>query len=197
MDTEQDRVASLEALVSEMRDKEYRDQYVEAFNRQLLARQMRSLRGDRSQAEYGAALDKSQTQIARFEDPTYGWQTRTVFEIGRKENVAAIVCFVDFETFLQFEGSMSERMLTPHRYDPALLAKLCGSDDASNVGHQAETQMAERPSAKRAASALDAYARDIQSIENTPRSTQSADNMFGDGPKNQGVVASDNQRLAA
>ena len=205
MDTEQDRVASREALISEMRDKEYRDQYVESFNRQLLARQMRGLRGDRSQAEYGATLDKSQTQIARFEDPTYGWQNRTVFETARREDVAAIVCLVDFETFLQFEGSMSEHMLTPHRYDPALLAKLCGSRDASNVGHLAETQMVEQPLAKGSASAMDAYAAGMQSNDNIHRGAQSADNIptttvllfLGSGPKNQGVVASDDHRLIA
>lgn len=119
MDNVQDYVASrqIDELANEMHDKDYRDQYVESFSRQLLARQMRGFRGDKTQAEYGATIDKSQTQVARFEDPTYGWQTRTVFEIARKQNVAAIVCFVDFETFLRFEKSMSEAILVPSPYD--------------------------------------------------------------------------------
>jgi hypothetical protein len=123
MDSEPGHVGSrpLEYLIQEMRDKDYRDQYVESFNRQLLARQMRGFRGDQSQAEYGITIDKSQTQVARYEDPTYGWQTRTVFEIARKQNVAAIVCLVDFETFLRFETATSESLLTPQQYNEASL----------------------------------------------------------------------------
>jgi hypothetical protein len=121
MDNVQDHAASrpLESLADQMHDKEYRDQYVESFNRQLVARQMRGFRGDMTQTEYAPTIDKTQTQVARFEDPTYGWQTRTVFEIARKQNVAAIICFVDFETFLRFEGNMSEDMVAPRPYDKA------------------------------------------------------------------------------
>src|SRR5580658_3874309 len=106
----------------EFDDKDYRNQYVESFSRQLLARQMRGFRGDATQAEYGATIEKSQTQVARFEDPTYGWQTRTVFEVARRQNVAAIVCLVDFETFLRFEAEMSEDLLTPQPYDTAKIS---------------------------------------------------------------------------
>lgn len=102
---------------AEFDDKDYRDQYVESFSRQLIARQMRGFRGDDSQADYGEKIGKSQTQVARFEDPTYGWQTRTVFEIARKQNVAAIICFVDYQTFLRFEREASEDLLTPKPYD--------------------------------------------------------------------------------
>lgn len=116
-------------LATEMRDKEYRDQYVESFSRQLLARQMRGFRGEKTQADYGKEIDKNQTQVARFEDPTYGWQTRTVFEIARRQNVAALICFVDFETFLRFEKVVSEDILTPKPYDQVSVGDFATESD--------------------------------------------------------------------
>jgi hypothetical protein len=98
-----ERAAFLGAMASQMRDKQYRDHYVENFSRQLLAEQMRQFRGDLTQAAFGKLLNRTQSQIARFEDPRSGWQTRTVFDMARSQNMAAITCFIDFETFFRIK----------------------------------------------------------------------------------------------
>src|SRR5438045_2363080 len=88
-------------LAEKFHDKQYRDGYVAAHTRGVLARQMRNFRGDRSQAEYGAEIGKRQTVVSRLESPAYGsWTLRTMLQIARKENVAVLVRFVDFPTFL-------------------------------------------------------------------------------------------------
>src|ERR1700679_2342087 len=101
-----------ERLAEEFRDKDFRDMYVEAYSRQLLARKMREFRGDQSQSDYGDTIDKTQTVVSRLEDPSYtGWSARTLFEIARKRNVAAVMCFMDFPTFLRYSEDMSEAKL--------------------------------------------------------------------------------------
>src|SRR5262249_51490736 len=45
----------------------------------------------------------------RLEDPNYGkWTLQTLFSVARKLNVAVVVRFVDFPTFLTITEDMSE-----------------------------------------------------------------------------------------
>lgn len=123
-------------LAEKMRDKDYRDRYVEAHTRRFLALQMRKLRGGMSQAEFAACLDKKQTVISRLEDPAYtGWSLRTIFEVARKLDVAAVVRFVDFSTFLTFTGDQSEAAARPAPYDQAIFENEARSTpgDADNA----------------------------------------------------------------
>lgn len=159
------------ALMEEMRDKDYRDQYIESFSRQMTARQMRGFRGGRTQEEFGEVLDKSQTQVARFEDPTYGWQTRTVFEVARKMNVAALVCFLSVEDFLWFQEKMSERLLAPKSYSAATVEAALSDrarSDEVELGEGSVT--APRPIATQslAVEMEGASARLVVAVENTP-----------------------------
>ena len=74
MDDERDLVDSHRflSLAEKFHDKRYRDGYVAAHTRGVLARQMRNFRGERSQAEYGAIIGKRQTVVSRLESPAYG-----------------------------------------------------------------------------------------------------------------------------
>src|SRR6266404_2487325 len=88
-------------LAEKMHSKAYRDAYVASHTRQFLARQMREFRGERSQTEFGKFIEKQQTVVSRLEDPNYGnWNLRTLFEVAKWLNVAVLVRFVDFPTFL-------------------------------------------------------------------------------------------------
>jgi hypothetical protein len=139
----------MQNLIHAMGDKDYRAAFVEQFNHQLLARQMRGFRGSQSQVEYGEKIGKSQTQIARFEDPLYGWQMRTAFEIARKEDVAVIMCFVDHETFLRFE-QVSKDLLTPEPFDADRLNALfvkAATESVDRVKESAE-RATESPTAE-------------------------------------------------
>jgi hypothetical protein len=120
MDGERDLVASHRflSLAEKFNDKRYRDGYVASHTRGVLARQMRNFRGNLSQAEFAAQIGKQKTVVSRLENPAYsGWSLRTMLEVARKENVAVLVRFVDFPTFLGFTDDMSDESLHPHAYD--------------------------------------------------------------------------------
>jgi hypothetical protein len=110
----------LQSLAEKFRDKRYREGYVAAHTRGVLADQMRNFRGDLSQADYAAKIGKQKTVVGRLENPAYsGWSLRTMLEIARKEDVAVLVRFVDFPTFLGFTDDMSDESLRPRAYDQA------------------------------------------------------------------------------
>jgi hypothetical protein len=124
MDGEQSPADSLriERLALKFHSKEYRDTYVEAHSRRFLAHQMREFRGNESQTEFGQRLGKSQTIVSRLEDATYsGWTLHTLFEVAQRLNVAAIVRFVDFKTFLQFTDDVSDAALKPAPYQETVI----------------------------------------------------------------------------
>ena len=120
MDGELNRASSHRflALAAKFHDKQYRDGYVAAHNRRVLADQMRNFRGGQSQAEYAAKIEKQKTVVGRLENPAYGgWSLRTMLEVARRENVAILVRFVDFPTFLSFTDDLSGAALHPKSYE--------------------------------------------------------------------------------
>jgi hypothetical protein len=128
-------------LADKMRGrKEYRDSYVSSHTRQFLARQMREFRGDQSQTEFGAVIEKQQTVISRLEDPNYGkWTAQTLFEIASKLDVAVFIRFVDFPTFLKLTKDVSQSAIRPAEFDQSALDDAArGEEVASNGGALAE-----------------------------------------------------------
>jgi hypothetical protein len=118
-------------LINKMRDKRYRDSYVASHTRQFLARQMRAFRGDQSQAEFGKILDVPQSVISqRYENPSHGkWNVQSLFDIAARLNVAVLVRFVDFDTFIKLTDDMSEDAIRPATYEekpPELKSGLIG-----------------------------------------------------------------------
>jgi Helix-turn-helix len=110
-------IERLSSLAKRFRDKRYRDGYVAAHARNVLARQMRNFRGDLSQAKFAELIGKRPTQVRRLESPAYsGWSLRTMLEIARALNVAVVVRFVDFPTFLRYSADLSDRALNPKPY---------------------------------------------------------------------------------
>jgi hypothetical protein len=105
-------------LVEKFRNKRYRDSYVSATNRRFLAQQIRALRGDMSQEDFGKLIGKPQSVVSRLEDPNYGKLTQqTIHEVAAALNRAVITRIVDFPTFLRFTEDMSEQALCPTGYD--------------------------------------------------------------------------------
>jgi len=111
-------------LAEKFRDKAYRDSYVGATVRRFVAQQIRALRGDLSQADFGHLLEKPQSVVSRLEDPAYGKLTiQTLLDIAAKLDRALIVQFVDYPTFMKFSGDFSELTLAPVAYDSASIDK--------------------------------------------------------------------------
>jgi predicted XRE-type DNA-binding protein len=115
----------MKRLTKKFRSKRFRDSYVDANVRTFLAQQIRSLRGDMSQAEFAKLLATTQSVVSRFEDPSYGkFNLQTLLEIAAKLDRAVIARIVDFQTFLRFTEDMSESAMCPDGYDPELMDRM-------------------------------------------------------------------------
>lgn len=108
-------------LLGELRDKEYRDAYVEGHVRAGLAFQIRALRESRnwSQAEVGRrAGNKLQSVIARLENPDYGkFSLSTLLELASAFDVGLLVRFVPFSELLNQVSDLSIETLAVPNFD--------------------------------------------------------------------------------
>jgi hypothetical protein len=95
-------------------NKDFRDAYLASQLKSFLADQIRSLRGGMSQKEFSKLLGKPQSVVSRLEDPEYGKVTlHTLLEIASKLDVALIVRFVDYTTYLDATSHTSPEALRP------------------------------------------------------------------------------------
>lgn len=119
MDAELRRASRNERLAKKLHRKVYREAYLGSRIRQFLAHQMRSFRGDRSQAEFGRIIGQSQSVISeRLESPAYGkWNLQTLLDIASKLDVALIVQFVDWPTFVKFTHEITDETVRPAAFD--------------------------------------------------------------------------------
>jgi|HubBroStandDraft_1064217.scaffolds.fasta_scaffold51259_3 hypothetical protein len=107
-------------IAQKLKDKLYRDSFVAARARRFLAHQMRAIRGAMSQAEFGKLIDKPQSVVSRFEDPSYGKMTiNSLLDIASKVDRALVVQFVDWTQFLKMTEDDSESASSPAPYDAA------------------------------------------------------------------------------
>ena len=105
-------------MAQKLKDADYRKSYIGAHVRQFLARQIRELRGDETQADFGKRIDKAQNVVSRLEDPAYGKATlSTLLDIAAKLDRALIVRFVDFKTYLKLTEDQSNEAAAPAPYD--------------------------------------------------------------------------------
>ncbi len=101
-------------LLKKLANKRYRDAYVQSHTKRFLAQQMRALRGNSSQADFGSVLDKPQSVVSRLEDPAYGkWTLQSLFDVASKLNLLVIVRFVDPETFIRITDELGEDAQAP------------------------------------------------------------------------------------
>jgi helix-turn-helix protein len=111
------RLSRTERLSEQFKKEKFRKHY---FARQLkvfLAAQIRALRGDRTQTEFGRLIDKPQPVVARLERESYGKVTlQTLIDIAQKLDIALIVRFVNFSTFLEWTNDYSQEALAPQSY---------------------------------------------------------------------------------
>jgi hypothetical protein len=121
-------------LAEKMHDKEYRDGYVAAHTRQVLAKQMRELRGSLSQGDFGRVIYKPQTIVSRLENPAYsGWSLRTFFEIASRLDIAVFARFVSFTTFLKLTDDMSDEALHPQLYNQHVVDEFARSEAQAEI----------------------------------------------------------------
>jgi hypothetical protein len=130
----------LNKTVEKLRDKAYRDAYVESHVKIGIPHQIRALREqeDRkwSQAELGRRTHKPANVICRLEDPEYGRHTiRTLLEIGAAFDVALLVKYVSYSRFLrEFEDVSPPALEVPSfTSDPGLVGSFHPGSNISNA----------------------------------------------------------------
>jgi transcriptional regulator with XRE-family HTH domain len=106
-----------ERLAERFKKEKFRKSY---FARQLkvfLAAQIRALRGERTQTEFGELIGKPQSVVARLERESYGKvNIQTLIDIATKLDIALIVRFVSFPTFLEWTSDYSPKAFAPESY---------------------------------------------------------------------------------
>ncbi len=107
-------------LIDDLHDKAFRDAYVESHVRSGLAFQIRALREARnlSQHELGTlAGGKSQSAIARLENPDYGkFSLTTLLELASAFDIALLIRFVSFSNLLEAISDLSPDALAVASY---------------------------------------------------------------------------------
>jgi hypothetical protein len=129
----------LKVLSERFHSRDYRHGYVETQLRAFLADQVRALRGDKSQAEFGRLIGKPQSVVSRLEDEDYGkLSIQTLLDIAQKLDIAVLARFVSFEDFLIGTDDQSTEAVIPAPYDAArvdgLVERQSGSTNAEVTG---------------------------------------------------------------
>jgi hypothetical protein len=117
------RLSRTERLAQQFKGEKFRKSY---FARQLkvfLAAQIRALRGERTQTQFGGLIGKPQSVVARLERESYGKvNLQTLIDIAQKLDIALIVRFVNHSTFLEWTKDYSQEALAPQSYGGVAVA---------------------------------------------------------------------------
>ncbi len=117
-------------LIEKLRNKEYRDSYVENAITVGLPFQIRALREDRgwTQEQLADRMDKTQTLVSRLENGSYGrFSLTTLRELASAFDVALLVKFVPFSKFIEEVEDRSPKGLAAQSFEaelPTLQARL-------------------------------------------------------------------------
>lgn len=137
-------VTSIERT-QKLRNKRYRDAFVASRVRNWIAYQIRTIREQRgwSQVKFGEKIGKPQSVISRLEDPNYGKLTlQTLFDVAATLNVALVIKFVDFSSFLRQTADVSPEAMMVEEYkkttsaSESVFALLANSDGGNEVVEQ-------------------------------------------------------------
>lgn len=107
-------------LLDKLKKKSYRSAYVGEHVRQGIAYQIRALRDQRDwkQGELACRLQKPQSVVCRLEDPNYGKVTiQTLLKVASVFDVALLVKFVDFPTFLRETRDVTSKSMEVDSFD--------------------------------------------------------------------------------
>lgn len=115
---------SSKTLADKLRKKGYRDAYVASHVGRWVAYQVRTLREQRgwSQSELGDRMGTSQSNICRIENPDYGrLSQQTLLQLASTFDVALVIMFVDYPTFLEQSRDVSSEAMVIESFDHTAL----------------------------------------------------------------------------
>jgi len=125
----------INSLASEMGDPRFRASYFTTQLKTFLADQIRALRGNSSQADFGKAIGKPQSVVSRLENENYGQVSlQTLIDIANKLDIALIVRFTEWTEFLRVTNNFSENAIAPQRYEQDAIERLAREEGAAVRG---------------------------------------------------------------
>jgi hypothetical protein len=105
------------SLKDEFKDEAYRRAYAESLANTIIATQIRLLRGQMTQTEFGELVGLKQSRVSAMEDENYSaWSTRTLRRIAAAKDVVYIGRFVSFGEMLDMSRRLSKDDLTVPSY---------------------------------------------------------------------------------
>jgi DNA-binding XRE family transcriptional regulator len=114
-------------LVSELTDRDFRNEYMMDQVRTYVAFQIRALREQRSwlQGDLAKAAEKTQSVISRLEDPDYGkLSLQTCLEIAIAFDLPLLVQFVEWDDWLARMSNVSPSALRKRSFDANRLLEI-------------------------------------------------------------------------
>jgi transcriptional regulator with XRE-family HTH domain len=118
------RARRLRQLARAFSDRNFRHAFIGRQLRLFLAEQIRALRGNRSQKEFGDAISKPQSVVSRLEKQAdKNVSIQTLIDIAERLDIAVVIRFVDFPTFLRYTADYSENAVAPPSYDQNAIDK--------------------------------------------------------------------------
>ena len=112
------------SFLNELRDDDFRNEFVVDHVRVRLALLIRSLREHRgwSQAELGRRMRKPQSVISRLEDPNYGrLSLQTLFDVAAAFSLPIYIDMPEWNEWFRLMDAMSNNSLQRQGYDAAQL----------------------------------------------------------------------------
>jgi transcriptional regulator with XRE-family HTH domain len=96
----------------------------------FLAEQIRALRGNLTQKEFGEHINKPQSVVSRLEKQADRHiSIQTLIDIAERLDLAVLVRFVDFPTFLKYTEDYSDSALAPASYCQADIDALAQAEE--------------------------------------------------------------------
>ena len=140
------RWTRLKRLAASFASKGFRHSYMARQLKLFLAEQIRALRGDLTQKQFGDKIGKPQSVVSRIEKQLdKGISIRTLIDIAEKLDIAVIIRFVDFPTFLKYTDDYSDAALVPGPYEEAAINALVRQGEISRRRYRVRQPQIQRP----------------------------------------------------
>ena len=107
----------LRRLAKAFVDHNFRHAFMGRQLRAFLAQQIRTLRGEKQQKEFGELIGKPQSVVSRLEkQKDKNISIQTLIDIAERLDIAVVIRFVDFPTFLRYTEDLSDSAARPASY---------------------------------------------------------------------------------
>lgn len=102
--------------VDKLKNKDFRNSYIESKNMLFLSMQIKAMRGKMTQKKFAEKLGISQQLVSAFENgQRYNMTLSSIFNIAEKMDCAVIVRFVSLDKFIEASDDYSEDAINPTR----------------------------------------------------------------------------------